>query len=189
MVNRRDQFVQVNVTRLARSPRHPRGLRFSADPREIDRNAYQQATFARTHVIALPAGTPNTPLGAVEIKAAWKVLTDAEGQSGRFHTLQALLGGSKTPVTVGLVGFHAFIVSGSQGAWATFSQVDNAPAERPATSGIASTSSIRTARCPAPTSLSNQRQGCQSGPGGADRARRQSSGCSQHLHALHPAAV
>jgi hypothetical protein len=98
-------------------------------------NAYQQATFARTHVIALPAGTSNTPLGAVEIKAAWKVLTDAERQSGRFHTVQALLGGSKTPVTVGLVGFHAFIVNGTQGAWATFSQVDNAPVERPATSG------------------------------------------------------
>ena len=98
-------------------------------------NAYQQATFARTHVINLPSGTKTDPLGAVEVKAAWKVLSDAERQSGRFHMVQALLGGSKTPVTVGLVGFHAFIASGQQGAWATFSQVDNAPMVRPATSG------------------------------------------------------
>jgi hypothetical protein len=98
-------------------------------------NAYQQATFARTHVIALPPGTAADPLGAVEVKAAWKVLSDAERQSGRFHMVQALLGGSKTPVTVGLVGFHAFIANGSQGAWATFSQVDNAPVEKPAASG------------------------------------------------------
>jgi hypothetical protein len=98
-------------------------------------NAYEQATFARTNVISLPAGTPQDPLGAVEVKAAWKVLSDAEKDSGRFHTVQAVLGGSKTPVTVGLVGFHTFIVNGTQGAWATFSQVDNAPIEKPAASG------------------------------------------------------
>jgi hypothetical protein len=97
-------------------------------------NADQQANYARTHVIALPAGSQSTTqsaTGAVEIKAAWKVLSDAERQSGRFHTIQALLGGSTTPVTVGLVGFHVFITNGirggSQGAWATFAQVDNAP--------------------------------------------------------------
>lgn len=98
-------------------------------------NAYQQATFARTNVISLPAGTTQNPLGAVEVKAAWKVLTAAEARSDRFRTVQALLGGSKTPVTVGLVGFHVFVVNGTQGAWATFSQVDNAPSGKPATSG------------------------------------------------------
>jgi hypothetical protein len=71
----------------------------------------------------------------VEVKAAWKVLSDAERHSGRFHTIQALLGGAKTPVTVGLVGFHVFVVNGAQGAWATFAQMDNAPSGTPATSG------------------------------------------------------
>ena len=98
-------------------------------------NAYDQVTFARNNVIVLPGGaTPTTP-GAVETKAAWKVLSDAEKNSGRFHTIQALLGGSKTPITVGLVGFHAFISTGGQGAWATFAQVDNAPVQQPATGG------------------------------------------------------
>jgi len=98
-------------------------------------NAYRQAVFARTNVISLPAGTADNQLGAVEVKAAWKVLSDAERRSGRFHTVQALLGGAKTPVTVGLVGFHVFVVNGVQGAWATFAQMDNAPSGKPATSG------------------------------------------------------
>jgi len=98
-------------------------------------NAYDQVTFARDNVINLPGGATSSTAGAVEIKAAWKVLSDTEKKSGRFHTIQALLGGTKTPVTVGLVGFHAFISTGGQGAWATFAQVDNAPVQHPATSG------------------------------------------------------
>ncbi len=97
-------------------------------------NAYKQATFARSNVINLPGGANPNVEGAVEIKAAWKVLTAVEQKSGRFHTIQALLDGSKTPVTVGLVGFHVFI-AGGQGAWATFAQADNAPVQKPATSG------------------------------------------------------
>jgi hypothetical protein len=83
----------------------------------------------------LPGGATATSPGAVEIKAAWKVLSDSEKKSGHFHTIQALLGGDRTPVTVGLVGFHAFISTGGQGAWATFAQADNAPVQHPATSG------------------------------------------------------
>jgi len=98
-------------------------------------NAYRQAVFARTNVISLTPGTLDVPLGALEVKAAWKILSDAERHSGRFHTIQALLGGAKSPVTVGLVGFHVFVVNGVQGAWATFAQMDNAPSEKPATSG------------------------------------------------------
>jgi hypothetical protein len=98
-------------------------------------NADTQIAFAQTNVINLPAGATETTPGGVEVKAAWKVLTPAEMKSGRFHTIQALLGGAKTPVTMGLVGFHAFIANGVQGAWATFAQVDNAPAGQPATSG------------------------------------------------------
>jgi hypothetical protein len=98
-------------------------------------NAYKQVTFARDNVIILPGGVDAKTPGAVEIKAAWKVLTDTEKKSGRFHTIQALLGGSQTPITVGLVGFHAFIATGGQGAWATFAQTDNAPIQPVPTTG------------------------------------------------------
>jgi hypothetical protein len=98
-------------------------------------NADQQVNYARSNVIALPAGTRDAQLGAVEIKAAWKVLSKAEGQSGRFHSIKAVLPDSAIPMTVGLVGFHIFIVNGTQGAWATFAQTDNAPVGQPATSG------------------------------------------------------
>jgi hypothetical protein len=98
-------------------------------------DANKQLAFAQSHVIALPGGADNKTEGAVEIKAAWKVLTLPEKLSGHFHMVQALLDGAKTPVTVGLVGFHAFISNGAQGFWATFAQVDNAPVQHPATSG------------------------------------------------------
>ncbi len=97
-------------------------------------DAGKQFGFALKNVIDLPAGTA-TKSAALELKAAWKVLSSAEQKSGRFHTTQAVLDGSKTPVTVGLVGFHMFIANGAQGAWATFAQADNAPVAKPASSG------------------------------------------------------
>ncbi len=99
-------------------------------------NANTQAGFAQKQTFALPAGkTQYGSFGSIELKAAWKVLSATEQNSGRFHTIQALLGGSQTPVTVGLVGFHVFIPDVAQGVWATFAQIDNAPIVKPATSG------------------------------------------------------
>jgi hypothetical protein len=97
-------------------------------------DANKQLAFAQNNVIILP-GSTETAQAAVEIKAAWKVLTPAETRSGHFHMVQALLDGAQQPVTVGLVGFHFFLSNGGQGAWATFAQVDNAPVQQPATSG------------------------------------------------------
>ncbi len=93
-------------------------------------NATTQSTFGATNVIALPGGpTAYGKIGAIETKAAWKILTPKEAGSGRFHTTQALIPGAVKPVTVGLVGFHIFqtFAGVSQGAWATFYQIDNAP--------------------------------------------------------------
>jgi hypothetical protein len=98
-------------------------------------NASEQIAFAQTKVISLPAAPADGQESAVEIKAAWKVLSQAERTSGRFHTIQALLDGSKTPVTVGLVGFHMFVSNGAQGAWGTIAQIDNAPVAGGPTSG------------------------------------------------------
>lgn len=99
-------------------------------------NADTQLTFATKTTIALPGGaTQYGPTGAIEMKAAWKVLTPAEISSGRFHTAQAVIVGTSavapTPVTVGLVGMHIFQMLGAsnQGIWATFAQIDNAPVQ------------------------------------------------------------
>ena len=97
-------------------------------------DAGKQFGFALINVIDLPAGTASK-IAALELKAAWKVMSNAEKNSGRFYTAQAVLEGSKSPVTVGLVGFHMFIANGAQGAWATFAQMDNAPVVKAASSG------------------------------------------------------
>jgi hypothetical protein len=98
-------------------------------------DANKQIAFAQSNAIVLPAAPNTTTQGAVEVKAAWKVLTAAETLSGHFHTARALLDGPLLPVTVGLVGFHVSISNGAQGIWFTFAQVDNAPVQHPATSG------------------------------------------------------
>jgi len=95
-------------------------------------NANTQATFAQTTDIVLPSGqTKYGQNGALEVKAAWKILTPAEIKSRRFHTVQALIPGTSAlvpvPVTVGLIGFHMYLPNIGQGVWATFAQIDNAP--------------------------------------------------------------
>ena len=96
-------------------------------------NASNQLPFAQKTTIALPGGiTTYGNIGALEFKAAWKILTPAERSSGRFHTAQAIITGTPAiiqRVTVGLVGLHLFQMLGAstQGVWATFAQIDNAP--------------------------------------------------------------
>jgi hypothetical protein len=96
-------------------------------------DAQTQLTFATTKTIALPGGvTEYGDQSAVELKAAWKILTPAEISSGKFHTAQAiLLSNASRPVTVGLVGLHIFQMSSfsAQGMWATFAHDDNAPVQ------------------------------------------------------------
>jgi hypothetical protein len=94
-------------------------------------NANTQATYAQTTDIVLPSGqTKYGQYGALEVKAAWKILGPNDIKS-RFHTVQALIPGITAivpkPVTVGLVGFHMYLPNIGQGVWATFAQVDNAP--------------------------------------------------------------
>ena len=79
--------------------------------------------------------------GAIMVKAAWKLLTDEEKASARFHTAQALIYSPPSDIprvaekcetaTVGLVGLH--LVHKTKGApqwvWSTFEQVDNCPTD------------------------------------------------------------
>ncbi len=96
-------------------------------------NADKQLSFAQGNTIMLPGGvTTYGKVGAIELKAAWKILSPAEIRSGKFHTAQAIVIGTWAPirpVTVGLVGLHIFqmLEATNQGVWATFAQVDNAP--------------------------------------------------------------
>jgi hypothetical protein len=94
-------------------------------------DANKQIAFAADKVIVLPSGTTSYgTMGALEVKAAWKLLSANEIKSRRFHALQALIPPLLQPVTVGLVGFHVFMPGfGGQGVWATFGQIDNAPVQ------------------------------------------------------------
>ena len=74
-------------------------------------------------------GSPR--MGAIEIKSAWRILTDPS-QNSRYLAAQAVLidkAGACSPAMMGLVGLHIIhkTVSQSQFIWATFEQVDNVP--------------------------------------------------------------
>ncbi|MCA1631604.1 MAG: hypothetical protein LC785_16300 [Acidobacteria bacterium] len=99
---------------------------------------------AFTKLVQFPSGSsataqnPKPPVGALVIKAAWKVVDPAQGDvPGRFHKVQAYVytRASDNPPTqpscelktMGLVGFHIAhkTASAPQWVWSTFEQVDN----------------------------------------------------------------
>jgi hypothetical protein len=80
-------------------------------------------------------GSPRA--GAIEIKAAWRILTDPS-QNNRYLKTRAVLissAGACSPATMGLVGLHIIhkTVSQPQFIWATFEHVDNVPPASPST--------------------------------------------------------
>ncbi|HEY8210428.1 MAG TPA: hypothetical protein VIG99_23260 [Myxococcaceae bacterium] len=95
-----------------------------------------QTRWLATHAtIDMPSGTAGGAVGAMEVKAAWKVLTPAELSGGRFYTIRALVttgtDSAGRPMTsvedMGLIGFHITHKSTSspQWTWATFEHADN----------------------------------------------------------------
>jgi hypothetical protein len=84
------------------------------------------------------ASTPDT-YGAIELKAAWRIMTPQEKQAKppRYYMSDAQIVDPKTgkcssqAVTVGLVGFHIAHKTDVFQAWvwSTFEQVDNVPAD------------------------------------------------------------
>ena len=98
-----------------------------------------QAAFRRT--VSFPQSRysngnvydPKGIMGAMEVKAAWKVLSDSEKSSGRFYAREAIVydegGQNAKVVTVGLVGLHIIHKTQAQPQWlwSTFEQEDNAP--------------------------------------------------------------
>lgn len=88
--------------------------------------------------IKFPEGkTEFGPVGAMEIKAAWKVLGDGDDPA-RYYTIQAIVfnddagakSPGKNPVTLGLIGLHILHKARSQSnwVWSTFEQNDNTKA-------------------------------------------------------------
>ncbi|MGC4086764.1 MAG: hypothetical protein QM756_02480 [Polyangiaceae bacterium] len=94
---------------------------------------------AFTGTVKFPCGALNGPVGAVMVKAAWKVLVDPAKERSRFHSAEVLIytPPSKSPKIdekcvvghVGLVGLHIAHKTNdaAQWVWSTFEQVDNAP--------------------------------------------------------------
>jgi len=75
------------------------------------------------------------PIGSLELKSAWKILTPAEIKAGRYYTTTATVYNTPddapspgaNPVTLGLVGLHIIQKTPHQAGffWSTFEQVDN----------------------------------------------------------------
>jgi len=89
-----------------------------------------------TSAVVFPVGPSSFgPTGSIELKAAWKVLSDAEAAGGRFYAIQAIVyndddgnpSPGPNPVTLGLVGLHIVHKTKSQPRWlwSTFEHVDN----------------------------------------------------------------
>lgn len=95
-----------------------------------------QQKFVKDSTVAFPAGPSSYgPVGAMEFKAAWKVLGPGD-DSTRFYTIKAIVYNDDTeqdpspganPVTLGLVGLHIAHKTATQHnwIWSTFEHVDN----------------------------------------------------------------
>lgn len=98
--------------------------------------AGQKNFIANSKTVSFPVGaTKYGQVGAMEIKAAWKVLGKGDDPS-RFYTIKAIVynddseqdpSPGENPVTLGLVGLHIAHKTPTQAdwVWSTFEQVDN----------------------------------------------------------------
>ena len=98
--------------------------------------------------------------GAIELKASWKQLSEAEIASNRFFMQDVYFASNISaaeppcgPVTVGLVGLHILQLTPSTGStwfWATFEQVDNVEVEPSNPTGVPSFNPGPQAECAPP---------------------------------------
>ena len=115
-----------------------RWLRYEKLMNEVEYRYISDGKWNMPQLVAMQkAGTPiRIPANAMEIKAAWKVLTQKEIDLKKYFTTQGLVcntpGGQRTPcnekpVTLGLVGLHIVqqVNDGGTMFWATFEHNDN----------------------------------------------------------------
>lgn len=107
---------------------------YSISVNEISYNYVTDNRFYNADIVGA-AENIRFPDGALEVKAAWRILTEADNHS-RYHTMLAQVmeydsagraTGRTSRATVGLVGFHVVYRAPGfdQWTWATFEQVDN----------------------------------------------------------------
>jgi hypothetical protein len=99
----------------------------------------KQGQKAFTGTVKFPCGSQGDAVGAVMIKAAWKILSDPAKERAHFHSAEVLIytpastsphiAETCRPGTVGLVGLHIAHKTNdaAQWVWSTFEHVDNAP--------------------------------------------------------------
>jgi hypothetical protein len=111
-----------------------RWLRYEKYMNQIEYTKVVQNGWYKLSVLnGLPSIT--LPVGSLELKAAWKILTDQEIRDGRYYTTVATVYNTpnndpspgKNPVTLGLVGLHIIQKTPDQSGffWSTFEQIDN----------------------------------------------------------------
>ncbi|HJW93675.1 MAG TPA: hypothetical protein VJ901_08660 [Thermoanaerobaculia bacterium] len=103
----------------------------------MNQSEYQEIVKNSWYRLAVLDSIPslNLPDGSVEIKAAWKILTQQEIAGNRYYTTVATVYNTPqgapspgpNPVTLGLVGLHIIQKTPQQSGffWSTFEQVDN----------------------------------------------------------------
>ena len=94
---------------------------------------YLVKNLAAREPLQMPASSPPSTVGALMLKAAWKVLVPGVDDASRFYAVDSLVleptTKKCTPQRVGLVGFHIVqkLVAFPEWIWSTFEQVDNVP--------------------------------------------------------------
>lgn len=96
--------------------------------------AGQSSFIANGNPVNFPSGNNDGIDGAIEIKAAWKIIGDGDDPS-RFYTIKAIVyndneedpSPGENPVSLGLVGLHIAhkIQDQKNWVWSTFEQNDN----------------------------------------------------------------
>ena len=140
----------------------------------LDTYAGQQAFVQAGNSVLFPPGaqTPtNGTVGAIELKAAWRIVSDTEKSS--YFNIQALIDVQGAyvrdgaplcaTVTLGLVGLHIIQANSPQGAllpqfiWASFEHNNNAPLAAAACDPVDNNcyTAIPKNNCPAPANAGN----------------------------------
>jgi hypothetical protein len=95
---------------------------------------YLVKNLAPKEPVQMPASMPPNNVGAMMLKAAWRVKTEKDDVS-RYYKVDAQVldpaSGKCNPQTMLLVGFHIAqkLQSSPEWIWSTFEQVDNVPAD------------------------------------------------------------
>lgn len=89
-----------------------------------------------TYGVQMPMTTGTDSIGAIMVKAAWRIRTEQDHADRFYSTAAVVIDATRTtctPVEVLLVGFHIAhkVAPFTEWVWSTFEQVDNVPGATP----------------------------------------------------------